>query len=149
MISSKAVDILARTLYGEARGEYLRRDGGISALMGIANVVMNRVRHQSWFGKTIEDVCLKPYQFSCWNENDPNRPVLLQVQSGKDKVFDTCVEVAKSVSGGSWPDITHGSDHYYAVWLARAPKWAVGKTPCFKVGQHVFFKLHPTERASS
>lgn len=148
MSHSKNVDILARTLYGEARGEYLRRDGGISALISVANVIINRVKYQAWFGKTIEEVCLKPYQFSCWNENDPNRPVLQQVQAGKDKVFDVCLEVASCVGTGVWPDITHGSDHYYAVWLPRAPQWAVGKTPTFKIGQHVFFKLHQPKGCS-
>jgi spore germination cell wall hydrolase CwlJ-like protein len=51
--------ILAKTIYGEARGLYTKQDGGLAALISIANVVMNRLAAKSWFGKSIEDVCFK------------------------------------------------------------------------------------------
>ncbi|MES2252810.1 MAG: cell wall hydrolase, partial [Pseudomonadota bacterium] len=73
------IDILARTIYGEARGEYGRVDGGLAALIAVGNVIVNRTQQQTWFGRTVRDVCLKPYQFSCWNRNDPNLPKLMEV----------------------------------------------------------------------
>lgn len=137
-------EILARTLYGEARGEYMRLDGGLSALIGVANVIMNRANRKSWFGKNVSEVCLKPYQFSCWNQTDPNRSVLLQVSKQTDPLFETCLEVANGVLNGVWPDLTKDSDHYYAVWMDRAPTWSLGKKPRVKLGQHLFFRLNPT-----
>ena len=136
------IDTLARTIYGEARGEYTRRDGGLSALIAVANVVMNRVQRNTWYGKTIQDVCLKPYQFSCWNTNDPNRIVIQMADVNKDKVFQTCVDVATKVAGGEWPDLTMASDHYYAVWMPVAPSWALNQRPTVKIGCHVFFNLN-------
>ena len=38
------IHILARTIYGEARGEYYRLDGGLSSLIAIGNVVKNRLK---------------------------------------------------------------------------------------------------------
>lgn len=60
------IDILARTIYGEARGEPW--EGKIA----VAWVVRNRAERGGWWGDTIREVCLKPWQFSCWNETDPN-----------------------------------------------------------------------------
>tara|TARA_A100000171_G_C2130283_1_gene146212 strand:+ start:189 stop:629 length:441 start_codon:yes stop_codon:yes gene_type:complete len=139
---SRDIDILARTIYGEARGEFSRPEGGVGALIGVANVVMNRVRKQSWFGKTIKEVCQKPYQFSCWNESDPNRPLLLSV-TPENYIFRQCLEVARNVAQKTWPDLTKGSDHYYAIWLPRSPVWALGKKPVAKIGSHIFYRLAP------
>lgn len=141
---TKEIDILARTLYGEARGEFGRPDGGLSALIGVANVVMNRLEKKSWFGSTLQEVCLKPYQFSCWNASDPNRVLLLSVTPQKSQIFKTCLEVAERVAEGTWPDLTRGADHYYAIWLARAPSWARGKKPVTKIGHHLFYKIDPS-----
>lgn len=139
------LDIMARTLYGEGRGDYARLEGGLSSLIGIANVIMNRVNNQSWYGKTIRDVCLKPYQFSCWNPTDPNRDVIATVTPASSPIFDQCLLVADSVSKGLWPDLTKGADHYYALWLPRAPHWACQHKPVSKIGHHVFYKLSNTK----
>jgi N-acetylmuramoyl-L-alanine amidase len=142
---SQDIETLARTLYGEARGEFTRTDGGMAALNAVANVVMNRVKRQTWFGQSISQVCLKPYQFSCWNASDPNRPLMLQADPNEDPVFGICLLVAQKVMEGQWPDLTKNSDHYYAVWMDRAPKWAVGHKPTVKIGQHVFYCLNPNK----
>ncbi len=39
-----ALTCLARTLYGEARGEYHRQDGGILAFYAVAHVILNRLK---------------------------------------------------------------------------------------------------------
>lgn len=132
--------ILAKTIYGEARGLYAKREGGLAALISIANVVMNRVASQSWFGKTVQDVCLKPYQFSCWNKSDPNRSVIESV-GFSDLLFKRCLDVARHVIMGHYPDLTKGSDHYYATWLSPPPFWSKGHTPRIKISDHVFFRL--------
>ncbi len=66
--------LLARCIWGEARGE------PIQGKLAVAHVVLNRVKAQSYYGKTIRDVILKPWQFSCFNENDPN--LLAPVRKG-------------------------------------------------------------------
>jgi spore germination cell wall hydrolase CwlJ-like protein len=141
-VTNEDIDILARTIYGEARGEYTRPEGGLAALIAIANVVLNRVAQRTWYGKTIKEVCLKPYQFSCWNQNDPNRTVIMTANPCKDKIFQRCMEVATKTAAGEWPDLTFGSDHYYAVWLPIAPTWSLGKHPMVKIGCHAFFNLN-------
>ena len=67
--SEKDRDILARTLWGEARGE------GFDGQIAVAWTIRNRVfdgKAKSWWGEGYAEVCLKPWQFSCWNQNDPN-----------------------------------------------------------------------------
>ncbi len=135
------IDILARTLYGEARGEFFRPDGGLSALIAVANVVMNRLKRGGWFGQTLSEVCRKPYQFSCWNQGDPNLTVISHVKAGNDEIFDTCLQTAEKVIEGSWPDLTGGATHYHASTLERLPQWAKGKRPTCRVGRHVFYQL--------
>ena len=68
-VTEKDRDILARTLWGEARGESLA--GQIAVAWTIRNRV-NDGKAKSWWGEGYAGVCQKPYQFSCWNKSDPN-----------------------------------------------------------------------------
>ena len=107
------VDVLARTIYGEARGETVR---GKEA---VACVIMNRVRRGQerggyWWGASVEKVCLKPWQFSCWNENDPNREKIQQVEPGR-RVFDTCLRIARRAVSGCVEDPTRGAPQYHTL----------------------------------
>ena len=61
-MNEQDLDILARTLYGEARGEY--SSSGPAALIAVGNVIVNRFEKGGRFGKTLAEVCLKPKQFS-------------------------------------------------------------------------------------
>lgn len=133
------IQILARTIYGESRGEYKRRDGGMASLIGVGNVVMNRLRQKSWFGNSIREVCQKPWQFSCWNSKDPNYKLL--TQEIMDPVYDVCLDVANQVSKELWPDLTKGSDHYHAVSMYPYPKWSQGQEPRIRIGGHFFYKI--------
>lgn len=136
---SDDIDILARTIFGEARGEYEHVEGGISALIGVGNVVMNRVKAQkSHYGKSIQEVCQKPFQFSCWNVGDPNRSLLMREEIGHP-MFTLCSEVATKVALGEWPDLTKGSDHYHAFSIL--PHWARGQKPKVRLARHIFYRL--------
>ncbi|ROM79306.1 hypothetical protein BK654_08030 [Pseudomonas brassicacearum] len=67
-VSEKDRDILARTLWGEAPGESL------AGQIAVAWTIRNRVEDDKaklWWGEGYAGVCLKPYQFICWNQNDP------------------------------------------------------------------------------
>jgi N-acetylmuramoyl-L-alanine amidase len=135
----KDVQILARTIFGEARGEYYRVEGGLASLIAVANVVKNRQRQKTWYGRTIGEVCLKPYQFSCWNPHDPNQKLI--TAPILDPLFDVCLVVADNVIKDQWPDLTRGCDHYHASTLSVLPSWALSAKPKLKIGHHLFYQL--------
>jgi len=130
------VDILARTLWGEARGEKVR---GIEA---VAALVMNRVKRaqdrggRHWWGNSIPQVCLKPWQFSCWNPGDPNR-VKLERVTQEDRAFRICLRVARRAAAGVLDDPTLGATHYHTH--AVTPPWARGRAPSAIIGNHLFY----------
>lgn len=136
---------LAKTMYGEARGEWVYV--GPSALIAVGNVVMNRWQQRKRFGRTIEDICLQPYQFSCWNDPSPSREMLLRIEETppddalSKHVYEACWQAAEGVLLKSWPDLTKGSDHYYADTLPTPPLWARDRPPELHLGHHIFFKL--------
>ena len=127
-----AIDTLARTLWGEARGEPRLGKEGVAA------VVLNRLRRNAprRFGATVEEVCCKPQQFSCWNLNDPNRAQLERVDK-TNAAFAECLTVAELAVDGSLADPTDGADHYHTMNVS--PPWSRGKTPCRTIGRHLFF----------
>lgn len=135
----EAIDVLARTLYGEARGEQVR---GKEA---VACVILNRVekaikKGRYWWGNDVENVCLRPWQFPCWNPNDPNREKVLVVDASNN-VFATCLRVARRAIYGGVKDPTGGATHYHTLGLL--PSWARAHAPCAEIGHHVFYKDIP------
>lgn len=97
-------EILARLIWGEARGESL--DGKCA----IANVVLNRMKSNGRYGHGVKGVCLKPWQFSCFNANDPNLQGMISV---KGATFKECLSVAKAALRGLLADNTIGATHYF------------------------------------
>ena len=129
------IDVLARTIFGEARGE------GYEGMEAVACVIINRVKSGvRWWGDTIITVCLKPWQFSCWNANDPNKKIALEVTK-TNPVFSMALDIAEKAVAGDWEDVTNGADHYHAKKMKEPPQWAVGKKPVAKIGNHLFFHL--------
>ncbi len=129
------VDILARTLYGEARGE------GLIGIEAVACVILNRVALSKsrplWWGSSIEEVCLKPFQFSCWTPSDVNFCQLTKVDE-QDALFRLCQRVAQRAAFGVLKDITHGATHYHSK--AVSPAWARKLTPVYEYGNHLFYR---------
>lgn len=132
------VEIIARTLFGEARGEVEKV--GVIALEAIASVIWNRwVKNPKQFGESPREVCLKPYQFSCWNTNDPNLKLLLQLKINHD-AYSLCYMISEEFMAGRGCDVTNGSDHYHSRWI-QPPNWAVGRMPVMEIGNHYFYRL--------
>ncbi len=130
-MSHNDTGILARTVFGEARGE--PADGKLA----VAWVVLNRFRSGQWFaGRTITATCLMAKQFSCWNDGDPNRAALLEVDLGS-RVFTECVYVATGAMTGHLADPVDGATHYHAVDVH--PLWSHGHTSVETIGRHVFY----------
>ena len=135
------IDVLARTIWAEARGE------GIRGMEAVAAVIMNRVnadlgndQKPDWWGEGVTAVCRKPWQFSCWNMDDPNRDKLIAV-TGKDPWFAHAIEVARRAIKGELEDPTAGSDHYCTATVAPVTSWTAGRTPAARIGRHLFYKL--------
>ena len=122
-------DYMARTIYGEARGE------GTRGMQAVGNVIMNRVKAGGWYGASIKDVVLKPYQFSCWNEGDPNRTIILNATAAQ---LSSARNIADKIIDGTLSDITGGATHYHAKSIT--PYWAKTLTKTATIGNHIFYK---------
>lgn len=138
-------DILARTLWGEARGE------GVPGMAAVAAVIVNRMRESArrvatgrppawWGGPDAVSVCHAPWQFSCWNRGDPNRP-RLEALAADDPKLRPARLVADAALDGTAGDPTGGADHYHA--RGTRPAWARGRRPLVSIGRHHFHHLGP------
>lgn len=132
----KDVDILARTIWGEARGE------GPLGMEDVAAVVVNRVKFSRarggyWWGNTIAEVCLAPWQFSCWNANDPNR-ARLDIVGPSDPAFRVALDIANKAINGQLNDRTGGATHYHT--RAVRPSWKGQGQHTASLGAHEFYK---------
>jgi N-acetylmuramoyl-L-alanine amidase len=131
------IDVMARTLWGEARSE------GQQGIEAVASVILNRTeiarrKGGFWWGNTIIQVCQKPYQFSCWNKGDPNFKKLSAVTED-DIHFATALRVARRAMLGMIKDRTSGATHYHTIDVL--PFWAKGQKATARIGRHVFYKL--------
>lgn len=132
------IDVLARTLWGEARGE------GEAGMIAVAHVILNRVKvaqlkGRYWWGNTVIQVCQKPNQFSCWNRSDPNFGKLQKVDEN-DRAFLKALWIARDVlDKNGTDDPTEGATHYHAANIT--PYWAKKEKPCAVIGRHMFYKL--------
>jgi N-acetylmuramoyl-L-alanine amidase len=145
------IDILvgALTIHGEARG--CTQEGRTA----VAHTLINRAKARSWWGKGVEGlpdhsiaaVCLKPWQFSCWNKNDPNADLLQKLRADYREAIQqkTCRAALKALIDaldGYAPDATNGATHYLTTRLymsPRCPVWAYGM-PYIEIGAHRFIK---------
>ncbi len=132
-----ALDTLARTVWGEARGE------GSAGMQAVACVVMNRARIAQekggyWWGNSLIEICQKPYQFSCWNKTDVNYQKLLAVDAG-DIHFATALRMARRAMAGTLADPTQGATHYHAAGIS--PFWAKFEKPAAVIGHHIFYRI--------
>ena len=130
------IDIMARTIYGEARGETVRGKEAVAATI-INRVNFAKKRGGYWWGDSIDRVCRKPFQFSCWNDGDVNLKKIMAVKSGH-RVFDSCLRIARRAVGGALEDPTGGATHYHHVDVS--PPWSRGRAPVAEIGKHLFYK---------
>ena len=128
--SASDVDALARTLYGEARGE------GVAGMEAAASVILNRVSDSRWPNR-IKGVCLQAKQFSTWNFNDSNRRKALGVRVG-DVVFDKCLSIATRAFNGQLRDATGGANHFHTA--AVDPSWNRSMQRTAQIGAHIFWR---------
>ena len=130
--------IVAMTILGEARGE------GEKGMYAVACVIKQRAL--AW-KKSPKDVCLqnatnkrgvKVWQFSCWNEGDPNREVIQRLIKHDTKSVRYAKRLAVHLLTLN-TTYTANADHYCT--LKTKPYWAKGKAPVRIIGNHKFYKL--------
>lgn len=131
--------VLAKTLWAEARGE------GQAGMIAVAWVIRNRVddgKPKSWWGEGYTGVCMKPWQFSCWNTNDANYQYLRGSKPIPAKEYAAALEAAQLCIVGT-VDPTGGATHYYSTSMSTPPKWVKGATKTVQIGRHIFYKNVP------
>lgn len=133
------LEILTLTLIGESRGE------SIEGIVAVGCVIRNRV---NTYKKSYSEVCLAPKQFSCWNLNDPNRVLLLEladdlILSGlKQPSYIQCQYVAIGIYNHFITDNTHGALNYITLDLwnsTNRPSWAKDVNFAISKGSQIFF----------
>ena len=124
---TREAKIIAITILAEARGE------GEKGMYAVAAVIAQRAHERK---KTPTEICLKPYQFSCWNGKTlKSLEHLLKVpQAGY------AIALAKNIKLLS-RDYVGFANHYHATWMKKKPYWTKGKKPVKVIGQHAFYKL--------
>lgn len=126
---------LAATMWGEARGE--GKDG-----MGfVGHVIMNRAAAE-FRGSNPTEVALYHKQFSCWNQDDPNRAKLtiayLENTTGEEReAWNNAKSLAYYILKGS-ADYTGGALHYHAKSVD--PAWSSDYTVTAIQGSHIFYR---------
>lgn len=123
------IDIGARTIFDEARGE------PYEGKKAVGHVLINR-RDKKIGDRdhSIAAVALRWRQFSGWNEGDPNR-TRGELVTVNDRTFRQCI--CAMMEALDEPDNTGGATHYHTRWIK--PDWAEGKTPCKVIGNHYFY----------
>lgn len=114
------IDVLARTLWGEARG------GSVRGTEAVAAVVMNRAAKAG--GAAVVAVCS---QLPCWTET-PCAAVTVA-----DRPFRICLRIARRAVGGGLGDPTGGATHYHRI--GQLPPWSKGHAPSAEIGDHLFY----------
>ena len=115
--SSSDVALLARLIYGEARGE------SYTGQVAVGAVVMNRVKSSS-FPNTISGVIYQPYAFTAVADGQINM-----------NPSSTAYEAAKAAMNG-W-DPTGGAIYYYNPSTASS-RWIYSRKTTVTIGNHVF-----------
>lgn len=140
--SPEDVQLLAATMWGEARSE------GEPGMRAVGHVMVNRVGPR--FGDDLRSVILAPKQFSAWNLNDPNRPLVMNpdryAKAGEDRqTWLIAQRVAYEVLSGASIDPTSGSLFYHT--RAINPTWARYGRGTRIIGAHIFYQDVPNVRA--
>ncbi len=115
--SSSDVQLLARLIYAEARGE------SYTGQVAVGAVVLNRVKSSS-FPNTISAVIYQPYAFTCVNDGQINL-----------SPNNTAINAAKDAMNG-W-DPSYGSLYYYNPKVATS-SWIFTRPTVVTIGRHVF-----------
>ena len=119
--SSSDVQLLARAVNGEARGEVY--EGQVA----VAAVILNRVKHPS-FPNTISGVIYQPGAFTAVSDGQINVPI-----AENSTVYKACQDAMNG-----W-DPTYGAIYYFNPETATN-KWIWSRPLIIQIGKHRFCK---------
>jgi N-acetylmuramoyl-L-alanine amidase len=126
---------MALTMWGEARSE------GEEGMRAVGHVIRNRWLAKR-YGAYVTDTVSQAFQFSAWNEGDPNRAAMLAIEDlPKDgesyRQWLEAKRLASEILAGRSEDPTGGALFYHTT--AVNPRWAEGMTPATQLGEHLFY----------
>ena len=122
---TRETKIIAITILAEARGEKQ------SGMYAVGAVIAQRAFERK---RTPTEVCLKKWQFSCWNGKQlKDLEYLLKVPQGK-----YAIALAKNIKLLS-RDFVGYANHYHNNKI-KLPYWAKGQKPVKTIGNHIFYK---------
>jgi len=123
---TRETKIIAITILAEARGE------GQGGMYAVGAVIAQRAFERK---RTPTEVCLKKWQFSCWNGKKlKDLEHLLKVPQAK-----YALALAKNIKLLS-RDYVGYANHYHNNKI-KLPYWAKGEKPVKTIGNHIFYKL--------
>jgi N-acetylmuramoyl-L-alanine amidase len=134
--TSNPTIVLAATAWMEDR------QGEKEGMQAVMDVVMNRVRNPRWWGNTIYSVCMKPYQFSCWNKGSTQVPLMMAAMQGMDKEWVIAMSLAELAVANVLPDVTNNADSYYSAYDQNPPVWADTAFYCGQWGANKYFRVY-------
>lgn len=143
--ATQASNIVARTLYMEARSE------GTNGLNAVASVIMNRAGKKA---ENLPGICLAEKQFSCWNDK-PNLDAKTYVsvipkgaaKEGKDQdAWKYCQTLAGKLMNEEFKSTIDNRNCYHTTKVK--PYWDAKMRDKKTIGKHVFGYLpeHDGER---
>lgn len=155
--SGEDIDVLARTIFGEARGETLEGQIAVAyvalhrALIAGAQLRRAGKQHRLYGNGTIASACKAPWQFSCWNPGNPTLEAMLAADMNMP-AFQRAMHIATGVALRLLSDALPTSTHYYAPAKVKPPPlWVTGRAataavPAIRparelgtIGGHAFF----------
>jgi N-acetylmuramoyl-L-alanine amidase len=143
LYTERELDIVSRTLIGE--------DNDSDGMIAVCHVIRNRYKitleHDGkyWWGNDLIDVCLKPYQFTCWlnnKEGSKNFQRIMRMSVGSERLFAIAQSIAINVLCGITSDPTNGATHYHSAYIdAESVDWVKSTNVSLgRFGNNIFYK---------
>ena len=132
--------LLARMLFGEAES-----CSDIEKI-AIAWTALNRMDDEKdWNGTTLQEVILKPYQYSAFNLG--RNAKLKNPMTYNRWEFLDCLQLAREILAGMHPDPTNGATHYLNPYHPDlkgkpAPDWVRGMVEIEKIWWNIRHKFY-------
>lgn len=135
---SQAKNIIARTLYMEARSE------GTTGIDAVASVILNRAGGKA---EELPVVCFKKSQFSCWNDINDKTPATYEIikpsgavrPGANQTMWIYCEKVATKLLNGTFKSTIGTRNSYHTT--AVTPDWdsaMADKKTIGDLGSHIF-----------
>jgi len=139
------VELLTATIWGEARRVEDTITEEEKEYACIANTIKNRALNKARWPNDISSVILQRKQFSCWNENDANRPKMIEFLETHEppETWDMMNRIAEDMMSETIEDLSLGANHYMSKSLyfsSKCPSWSKDMKTTAIFGGHVFLK---------